>query len=51
MVYERHYESQPDITKYEVTNLTKVNNVKALTNNFTHCRLALKALAYAEEYQ
>ena len=51
MVYERHYESQPDITKYIVTNLTKVNNIKALTDNFTHARLALKALAYAEEYQ
>ena len=51
MVYERHYESQPDITKYIVTNLTKNNNIKALTDNFTHARLALKAIAYAEEYQ
>jgi hypothetical protein len=50
-VYERYYESQPDITKYIVTNLTKSNNIKALTDNFTHARLALKAFAYAEEYQ
>ena len=50
-VYERYYESQPDITKYVVTNLTKNNNIKALAENFTHARLALQAIAYAEEYQ
>jgi hypothetical protein len=50
-MYEQYHETQPDITKYIITDLTKKNNMRASTYNFTHCRLALKALAYAEEYQ
>jgi hypothetical protein len=51
MIYEKYYESQPDITKYIITNLTEQNNLTTSITNPLHLRLALKALAYVEEYQ
>lgn len=51
LMYKQYHKEQPDISKYIITDLTKQNNMRASTYNFTHCRLALKALAYAEEYQ
>jgi hypothetical protein len=49
-VYNKHFEEQPDISKYRVLNLTKSYSKSIETFNPMLLTLAFRAMSYSEEY-
>jgi uncharacterized protein involved in tolerance to divalent cations len=49
-IYDKHYDQQPDISKYKITNLTKDYSKSIGHFNPTLITLAFRAMSYSEEF-
>lgn len=49
-VYDKHYDQQPDRSKYKITNLTKDYSKSISHFNPALLTLAFRAMSYSEEF-